>query len=69
MAPHNLHEEHPGHPEGPATAPVRLAEPDAIARRAYELFQERGVAMGGDVDDWLRAEHALNDATTRSELE
>lgn len=69
MAPHNQHEEHSGHPEGPGTAPVRLADPDAIARRAYELFQERGRAMGGDVDDWLRAEHELNEAKSRSGLE
>lgn len=30
-----------------------------IARRAYELFVERGGQHGGDVDDWLRAEREL----------
>jgi outer membrane protein TolC len=30
---------------------------DAIARRAYELYEERGRVPGRDVDDWLQAEH------------
>jgi hypothetical protein len=29
---------------------------DMIARRAYELYEERGCADGDDLDDWLRAE-------------
>jgi hypothetical protein len=29
---------------------------DAIARRAYELFEERGREDGRDRDDWLQAE-------------
>jgi hypothetical protein len=29
---------------------------DLIARRAYELFEERGRIDGDDVNDWLRAE-------------
>jgi HSP20 family molecular chaperone IbpA len=29
---------------------------DAIRRRAFELFEERGSAPGGELDDWLRAE-------------
>jgi len=32
---------------------------EAIARRAYELFLERGGEHGHDVDDWLRAEREL----------
>ena len=35
---------------------VELAVHDAIAVRAYELFEERGRERGRDVDDWLRAE-------------
>lgn len=34
-------------------------EPDAIARRAYELYCERGCEPGRDMDDWLRAEQEL----------
>ena len=42
-------------------AKTPAAEPshDTIARRAYELFCERGCADGGDMDDWLRAEQEL----------
>ena len=32
---------------------------DDIARRAYELYQERGGNEGQDLDDWLRAEAEL----------
>jgi DUF2934 family protein len=34
---------------------------DEIARRAYDLYQERGAAPGGEVDDWLRAEQELRE--------
>ena len=30
-----------------------------IARRAYELYCERGCEPGYDVDDWLQAEYEL----------
>ena len=29
---------------------------EAIRRRAYELYEQRGRRDGHDVDDWLRAE-------------
>src|SRR5262249_15972897 len=29
---------------------------ESVARRAYELFEERGQQDGHDVEDWLRAE-------------
>jgi hypothetical protein len=32
---------------------------EEIARRAYELFEQRGQAHGHDVEDWLRAEDEL----------
>jgi hypothetical protein len=32
---------------------------DAVARRAYEIFQARGKSHGRDVDDWLAAEREL----------
>jgi len=29
---------------------------DSIARRAFEIFEDRGRAFGHDLEDWLRAE-------------
>lgn len=40
-----------------ATDPVN--DPDAIARRAYEIYQRRGGNHGADLDDWLEAERQL----------
>jgi hypothetical protein len=34
-------------------------DPDAVARRAYEIYQRRGGDHGADLDDWLRAEREL----------
>ena len=34
-------------------------DPDAIARRAYEIYQRRGGNHGADLDDWLEAEREL----------
>ena len=31
----------------------------AIRQRAYELYRQRGMAQGHDVDDWLQAESQL----------
>lgn len=31
----------------------------AVARRAYELYLERGAETGHDLDDWLKAEAEL----------
>ena len=42
---------------------------DDIARRAYELYQQRGAADGQEVDDWLRAEAELKDAPSRRDDE
>jgi hypothetical protein len=35
-----------------------VAETD-VARRAYELYEQRGGAHGHDIDDWLLAEREL----------
>jgi hypothetical protein len=35
--------------------------PDAVERRAYELFLDRGAEPGHELDDWLRAERELKD--------
>jgi len=34
-------------------------DPDAVARRAYEIYQGRGGDHGADLDDWLEAERQL----------
>jgi hypothetical protein len=36
-----------------------VSDHDAIARRAHELFVERGGEHGSHEDDWLRAEAEL----------
>jgi hypothetical protein len=36
-----------------------LNEPDAVAKRAYEIYQTRGGSDGADLDDWLEAERQL----------
>jgi hypothetical protein len=37
-----------------------------IARRAFELYCDRGRQDGHDVDDWLNAERELRDASSSS---
>ena len=34
---------------------------DGIARRAYEIYVQRGGEHGKDVEDWVRAEKELSD--------
>ena len=41
--------------EQPSAGP----DDDEIARRAYEIYCERGCEHGRDMDDWLRAENEL----------
>jgi hypothetical protein len=51
-------------------APVRpLAGPrhDAIARRAYELYERRGRADGHDWEDWFNAERELWERAVESQ--
>lgn len=67
MAAYSKHEEHSGHRHGAAAGTAEFVEPDAIAHRAYELFEERGREFGHDLDDWLRAEHELRDARRRTQ--
>ncbi len=35
------------------------AAPDDVARRAYELYEQRGGEAGHELDDWLRAENEV----------
>jgi hypothetical protein len=39
-----------------------------IARRAYELFEQRGGTHGHDIDDWLMAERDLEVARRSAAL-
>ena len=34
---------------------------ESVARRAYELYVERGANPGSEVEDWLRAEKELSE--------
>lgn len=34
---------------------------EAIARRAYEIYQKRGCGNGNELDDWLEAERQLRE--------
>jgi hypothetical protein len=48
--------------------PRRAAQPPTItdteiARRAYDLYLDRGCEDGHDVEDWLQAERELNGST------
>jgi hypothetical protein len=36
---------------------------DAIARRAYELYRQRGEKDGNELDDWMQAEAELDPYT------
>jgi hypothetical protein len=36
-----------------------MTDPDAIAKRAYELFLARGSEPGHEMEDWLQAEAEL----------
>jgi hypothetical protein len=37
---------------------------DSVARRAYEIYQNRGANDGADLDDWLEAERQLKPGAT-----
>jgi hypothetical protein len=53
--------------ESPTSVAVaeRVTEGD-IARRAFELYCDRGREDGHDVDDWLNAERELHDGASSS---
>lgn len=40
---------------------------ELIARRAYEIYEERGRCDGEDMNDWLRAEAEVKSAFTAKE--
>jgi len=39
---------------------------DHIAHRAYALYEERGKEPGHDLDDWLKAEHEIEERQSSS---
>jgi Protein of unknown function (DUF2934) len=43
-----------------------LKSTDSVARRAFELFLERGAVHGHDLDDWFAAERQLMAAPGRT---
>jgi hypothetical protein len=47
--------------QGTFSSPRRAhqADAEAIARRAYELYQQRGCEPGHEIEDWLQAEAEL----------
>jgi Protein of unknown function (DUF2934) len=57
------------HPQSSRPEAVGFVEPEAISRRAYELFQERGREPGRELDDWLRAERELKESKSPSPSE
>lgn len=47
--------------EQPSRNEQKISRPgaDAVAKRAYELWQKRGAPHGSDQEDWHRAEQEL----------
>jgi Protein of unknown function (DUF2934) len=53
--------------ESPTAVPIASGvSEDDIARRAFELYCDRGREDGHDVDDWLNAERELRNASSSS---
>jgi hypothetical protein len=52
--------------ESPSVAMAPSVAESDIARRAFELYCDRGREDGHDVDDWLNAERELHDAASSS---
>jgi Protein of unknown function (DUF2934) len=46
--------------EGKRTAEAGAELHEQIARRAYELYEQRGRQHGNDVADWLQAEEEIH---------
>ena len=43
----------------PRSQPLPSEQAERIAKRAYEIAEQRGFAAGHDLDDWLQAEREL----------
>lgn len=46
-------------PQGAGNTTVAESDRERIARRAYELYVQRGATGGRELDDWLTAEREL----------
>ena len=57
----SLNELEPRHPVA-AAGSVDDTSSDLLARRAFELYSQRGCEHGHDLEDWLRAERELQSA-------
>lgn len=55
-APRPVDPVHPARSKGPRVTEI---DREAIARRAYERYEERGRAPGHEQEDWLEAEREL----------
>jgi hypothetical protein len=51
----------------PKSNPTAAPDEDAIAKRAYELYLQRGSVSGHELDDWLEAEAELSSEATMRE--
>jgi hypothetical protein len=54
--------------KNPPSAFIPLPDPfeEAIRRRAYERYEERGKQDGQELDDWLEAEREVLEAKARA---
>lgn len=64
--PRTGHATTPAHDVRNPVLPASVTDSD-IARRAYELYQQRGSQHGRDLDDWLLAESGLRDAAASTQ--
>ena len=51
----------------PKSSETATLESDAIAKRAYELYLQRGSVSGYELDDWLQAEAELSSAAATAD--
>lgn len=58
---------HPDEEQVRNTAGESPEDQSRIARRAYELYLERGGSHGQDWDDWLAAEREVHGEPTRND--
>ena len=66
MKPSSRLKKTPASSDAPATPAFDLEE--QIRQRAYQLFEERGMVDGHDLDDWLQAEQEIKAGQTPGTL-
>ena len=50
-------------PRGLVGGTIAPPQDENVARRAYELYEQRGAGDGRDWDDWFEAERELRQST------